>query len=630
MCGIGGLIRFDGGAADLGVLAGMGRALSHRGPDGSGEWAEAAIGLCHRRLSIRDLSDAGLQPIFSDGERFAMVFNGEIYNCEAIRRRLERETGIVFRTSGDADLIANVFRADGPAGLGALNGMYAFAVADRRTGTLWLGRDPVGIKPLYILQPPGGRYLAFASETKAFRPLANDAARVDPHSFLTLLAQGHVGPRNSIMAGARSLAPGELMRIDADGTVGTSQIRFRSDGGADRFDPSNAGDLRRAFEAALDRQRVSDRPLAVWQSGGIDSTLISAACRSPRPELISVRFREADFDESAAAASVASHLGATLRLIDVEDPQDPAAEFASIVHHLDGEIADSSALAVGRLAAATRPHATVVLSGDGADETFGGYPTYAASALAARVGAVVPTALAHPLARLAFRAAGGATDRYPVFDRVGRLLQGLPRGRTAHAEWRRYAMPWTLRSLLGSALRPLAEWDPLSDYRAGGDGAGPSAAERALAADFSYYLPSDLLVKTDRMSMMHSVEVRTPFLDLEFLEAVRRIPAARRLPARGRTKPLLRDLAAEAYGIDAALSRRPKTGFNVPVASLLRGRFREVMQTLLMREDHVSPYLDAGATRRLVGDHLSGRGNHGYVLWTLMTFAEWRRSTGAR
>jgi asparagine synthase (glutamine-hydrolysing) len=369
-------------------------------------------------------------------------------------------------------------------------------------------------------------------------------------------------------------------------------------------------------------------PLALWQSGGVDSALINAASGSPRPKALTVGSRSADFDESREAIAICQHLGTPLEVIELEADTEPAdAVFSDLVWHMDGELADSSALAVKKLSAATRRHATVVLSGDGADELFGGYATYEATRLASRMGRAVPAGLSHGVGRLLLGRTGSAASRYPALEFAGRFLQGLSQGHLAHAEWRRYAMPWDLEGLMGSA-----QPDALSGYRAAiaaarVDEPSGDPASWGQASDIAYYLPGDMLMKVDRMSMAHGLEARVPFLDLEFAARTNEVAAELRLPQKRQTKPLLRRMLAR-YGLPEAITERRKTGFNVPLAKELRTTYRGVLTRLLIDGDYVEPYLRADPVRLLARQHLAGTANHAYLLWTLMTFAQWRMHLG--
>ncbi|MHA6298275.1 asparagine synthase (glutamine-hydrolyzing) [Devosia sp. CAU 1758] len=616
----------------------MADALAHRGPDQNGVWRHIhpahKIGLAHRRLSIRDLSTAGRQPMVSQWGNWVITFNGEIYNDGPMAQALAAEHGVEMRTSCDTEVLIEALACRGPVAIRDLNGIFAFGAYDTARGELLLARDAFGVKPLYLWRAPDGKRLAFASEVKSFLAIPGFGRRIDPHALATLLAQGYVGPESSLMADVVSIAPGQVLRIGPDGEASelfrvSTSLKAGTPGQQVTIDDAAAW-LRPHFEAAVLRQRSSDVPLAVWQSGGVDSSLVNAACGAPRPRALTVGSSNASFDESGPARVISDLLGSSLDVIQLDTDADeaPASDvFADLVWHMDGELADSSALAVKRLSAATKRHATVVLSGDGADELFGGYATYAATRLASRVGHIVPGGPARAAARLLLAQSASGASRYPKLEWVARFLQGLPQGHLAHSEWRRYAMPWDMEGLLGST-----GGDPLLDYRMaiadarGLDKAGDPASW-GQAADLSYYLPGDMLMKVDRMSMAHGVEARVPFLDLEFVGQLQGMASALRLPSHGETKPLLRRMLA-SYGLPPEIVKRKKTGFNVPLASELRGRYRTALTDLLIEGSYVEPYLSADYTRNLAREHLVGSGNHAYLLWTLMTFAQWRKHLG--
>ncbi|MCD1266820.1 asparagine synthase (glutamine-hydrolyzing) [Shinella sumterensis] len=630
MCGIAGIIRFDGGPI-ASELAAMSELIAHRGPDQASIWSTEGhghtVGLAHRRLSIRDLSENGRQPLASHSGRSMLVYNGELYNETALIHDLQKASDFQMRSRCDSEVLLAAVEQFGPSYIDRFNGIFAFALYDRETGETILARDPIGIKPLYIWKSQSGSAIAFASEVKAFLGIPAFGRAIDTVSLSTFLTQGYVGPNRSLMQDVTSLAPGQVLRISPAGqisNIGNLAPRWFSDS-IHAFDPD---ELKAQFEAAVMRQRVSDVPLAVWQSGGIDSSLVNAACSTPRPRSLIFASDVGDFDESSDASLVATHLKSEAVVASFHDDEEPAETFSSVVWHMDGELADSSALAVKKLSAATKPHATVVLSGDGADELFGGYATYGATRLASRLAAFTPQAPSQWMARQLLAKNNTASMRYPAMELAGRFLQGLPLGPHAHAEWRRYGMPWDLRDIASSEMRDVIDDGARAYYAAIDTGRGRSSSADPASwgqdADLSYYLPGDMLMKVDRMSMAHGLEVRVPFLDIEFIKYTSHIAGSLRLPNGKRTKPVLRDLAV-SYALPAAITERQKTGFNVPLAHRLRTDYRSVITDLLVREDYVSPYLNPNAVRRLVSEHLSGKTNRAYLLWTLMTFAQWRR-----
>jgi asparagine synthase (glutamine-hydrolysing) len=635
MCGVTGLINFDGRPVGQ-ELELMSEALRHRGPDQHSVWrhihAAHAIGLAHRRLSIRDLSVAGQQPMLSHDEKWIVTYNGELYNERALADRLYASHGVSMRTACDTEVLLEAIGHQGAEAIRGLNGIFAFAAYDLARGELLLARDAFGVKPLYLWRSPDGRSMAFASEVKAFLALPAFTRSVDPDALATFLAQGYVGPERSLMADVTSVAPGQVLRVDATGTlaelfrVSPPPTSAKSDAKIDLDEAAKW--LLPHFEAAVTRQRASDVPLALWQSGGVDSALINAASGSPRPKALTVGSSLADFNESNEANAICEQLGTPMEVVHLEDNTEPAGSvFSDLVWHMDGELADSSALAVKKLSAATKYHATVVLSGDGADELFGGYATYQATRLASRFGRAVPPQLSQPISKWLLGRTGSTVSRYPTLEFAGRFIQGLSQGHLAHAEWRRYAMPWDLERLTGSAnSEALRGYRAVIDAARIGDPAGDPASWGQVS-DIGYYLPGDMLMKVDRMSMAHGLEARVPFLDLEFVARVAEVAAQIRLPHQGQTKPLLRRMLAR-YGLPAAITQRKKTGFNVPLAAELRTTYRGVLTQLLIDGDYVEPHLRVDHVRLIARQHLAGTANHAYLLWTLMTFAQWRMHLG--
>ena len=623
MCGIAGLHHLDGRRVDPAVLTRMTEVLAHRGPDGHDIWLGEAVGFGHRRLAIRDLTSAGRQPMSDPSGRITVTYNGEIYNEAELRRELERDFGVVFRSHCDTEILPAGYLAWGESLFSRIEGIFAIGLWDAATRKLILARDPIGTKPLFFSSV--GRTVRFGSEIKSVLADPAHPREIDSEGLHRFLGMGYVGPAGTTMRHVRQVEPGSMV-IFADGEE-TARRYWR---------PSRKpqfGNLEEAVEAFLPlfdqvvrEQLISDVPVGVLQSGGIDSSLISFSLANRGFPLVTASFAEQSHDETAIAAEVARQTSLPHRIVPVSEDPDPAATLARVVHHFDGQVADESAGPLLLLTRELRRHSTVALSGDGADEFFGGYPTYRASRLAATFGAIIPAGIARVAGKFAYSRFGGNEARLPASALLSRFLLGIAAGGThAHAEWRRYIPEFLIPALYGPAMRHLSGTSPMTGYRAAIDDAdGPAMLDRCLIADQTYHLPAGLLMKTDAMSMANGVEIRVPFLDRRIMELSGHCGLDLVVPPGGPTKPLLRD-ALRHKGADEKIWNAPKRGFNNPLAELLRGALRPLCEDVFDRSrGRFEPYLEPNAVRELWRSHADRERNHAYALWPLLTFAIWR------
>ncbi|TMA39685.1 MAG: asparagine synthase (glutamine-hydrolyzing) [Deltaproteobacteria bacterium] len=620
MCGIAGELRLRIGArAHAGDVRAMCDVMTHRGPDDFGEFTEAEVGLGMRRLSIVDVS-GGHQPIGNEDGSVQVVCNGEIYNSPALRSGLLAR-GHRFRTSSDVEVIAHLYEEAGTAALERLDGMFAFALWDRRAHRLVLGRDRVGIKPLYVAE--NGERLLFGSEAKCLL-----AAGVDPaldlqalHDYLTL---GYVPGPASIFAGVRQLAPGHLLIAEPGGRVRTERywdLRDHVGRGAPRPDAEWQAELLATLRAAVESHLMSDVPLGVFLSGGLDSSTIVALMHELGVHPIrtfTIGFAEPSFDETDVARQVAARFGTEHHELVVRP--DAATLLPQLVRHFDEPFADSSAIPVWHVSELARRHVKVVLSGEGGDEMFAGYETYRARRLAslyARLPRVIGGRVLPELVR-----------RLPVsharvsFDyKAKRFVAGAYLPPAAGHLWWKTVLAEDVKAAL-YANGTAAEVDPtvrlFEDLYAESDG---EELERLQYVDARLFLPADILVKVDRMSMAHSLEARVPFLDRAVVELARRLPA--RLRLRGlTTKYALR--RAMAGRLPAAVVDGRKRGFNVPIPAWLTGELRDFTHDLLapsrLRRQGL---FDPAAVGRLVAEHMTRRVDHSRAIWALLVLVVW-------
>jgi asparagine synthase (glutamine-hydrolysing) len=623
MCGIAGWFNRRGRLVDVDALMAMSVALIHRGPDSDGLWRDGTIGLAHRRLAIRDLSVNGRQPMADPSGRIVVTYNGEIYNERALRAELTSKFGFKFRTNCDTEILPYAYLAWGDAMFERLEGLFAVGLWDREERRLLLARDGIGIKPLYYIE--NGDFVMFASEVKAILASGRIAVDLDCEALHTFFAAGHAGTK-SLIGGIRQVAPGSIARF-------TSSSRDERQFWRPRRVPKIVdlefalGRLGSALDEVVDSQLVSDVPLAVLQSGGIDSSLVSLtlARRGQKAPLFTVGFDEPTHDETDHACLVAAAAGLPHRTLRCDVRADLEASFRAMVYHFDGQCADTGALAFYQLAQAVREHCTVALSGDGGDEFFCGYETYQATRVAEVARRLAPSSYWGLLGRLAYRANSRSEARLPMTAVAARFALGVGEGgATPHLYWRRLVPGFIARELYGPAMADLALTNPYAEYANYYSEPHPDVLDRAMIADQRFHLQS-VLLKVDAMSMAHGLEVRVPLLDRRIMELAGQFDIRILNPfPRGPSKYLLRKLA-ERLGVPATVGAARKKGFNVPIARLMRRDLMSICDQMLDRHaDVMAPYLRPQAIRRLWRAHRDREANNAFALWPILTVATWR------
>ncbi|MBW8271290.1 asparagine synthase (glutamine-hydrolyzing) [Caldovatus aquaticus] len=664
MCGIAGLLRLDGRPAGREALRAMAAAMAHRGPDDDGLHLDGPLGLSFRRLAILDLSPSGHQPMATACGRHVIVFNGEIYNHRALRARLEAEGAAPaggWRSGSDTETLLHACAAWGAArACRAANGMFAFAWWDARERRLTLARDRFGKKPLFLVRD-AGRGIAFASELRALRAGgAAPAAAVDRRRLAAFLCYRFVPGEETLLAGVEPLPPGTILELAAAGGAAAAVAaapRPYYDYDFSRGPPAardaaeeaapEGGDaapallrdeaeavalLHRLLEDAVRLRLLSDVPFGAFLSGGLDSSLVVALMARLHPDPIktySVGF-DTGFSEAGHAARVARHLGTDHHELTV-GAADLVRAIPAALWSRETPISEPSDIPIYLLARLAREKVTVVLSGEGADEAFAGYPKYAALAAAdsAPARAVLAVPGARPLLGAVARAVPAALRRAQTMLEAFALSERFEH----HAAWFGAFPAAERRALLSPALFAEAEAQVhraaarALDGRPAGGHAFPSPVEEALYLDTRLWLPANLLLRGDRMTMAHSLELRCPFLDWRVVEfAARRLP--RWMKVRGwEGKRILKLLAEGPVGLPREIVRRPKWGFKVPVGAWFRGPplGGALRAALLSREALGRGWYREAALRRLVEDHAAGRADNGRKLWILFQLELWHR-----
>ena len=636
MCGIAGFVDLDGGnAVEAEATArAMAATLQARGPDDAGAWSDGQVALGFRRLAIVDLSPLGHQPMASASRRFTIVFNGEIYNHGELRAELAA-AGARFRGRSDTEVILAAIEAWGfEATLPRLRGMFALAVWDARERTLSLARDRFGEKPLYVGWLRGGRVLAFASELKALRAHPAFTPTIDRAALIAFVRYGYVpGPR-SIYQGVSKLTAGTWQRIAADGTVSGphAYYSFRAVAEAGLAAPLaiDVGEAADRVEALLTRavreQMLADVPLGAFLSGGIDSSLIVMLMQrlaSTPVKTFAIGFDDPRYDETRYARDVAARLGTDHTEFRVTG-QDALAVVPDLPHIYDEPFADSSQIPTTLVARLARRHVTVVLTGEGGDELFAGYPRFAIVRRLERLlrlpgRARVAGAIDALIARLQNRdVSPGRSQRWLDWARRRSVIAADV---DPDAFYARLMSLWYQPELVMPGVAEDRGVLPLApDVLAGGN-----ATERAMYADMLTHFGDELLVKVDRAAMSTSLETRLPFIDHELVELAWRLPFATKV-AGERTKLVLRHILDKQ--LPSSLFDRPKMGFMIPIAAWLRGPLRGWAEALLderrMREDG---YLDPTFVRRRWSAFLAGVDDWRTSLWPILMWQAWREAT---
>lgn len=617
MCGITGFTHRSG-VFDRARIRAATDSLIHRGPDQQGTWESEAVSLGAVRLKIIDLH-AGDQPMISEDGNTVLVFNGEIYNHRELRAELESH-GEKFTTSSDTEVVLRAFLRWDKDCFARLRGMFALAIWSQDARRLVLARDRLGIKPLYFHLADGELY--FGSELKtifAHPEFKRDLDFTGLHYYLSL---NYVPCPHTLVQGVEKLPPGHLLEWQ-DGDIEVEaywRLRFKP-----QQQKSLAGaqeELDSLLRESVREHLISDVPLGIWLSGGVDSSTILHYTRKlcpARVKTFSISFAGRSFDETSYIRDIAQRYDTEHHELDVSPALDLPAAIEELAYYSDEPFADAGALPVWFLSSLSRKHVTVALSGEGADELFGGYITYAADEYAARAQNVAPFIRRGLLSLLQYWPV--SNEKISLEYKVKRFLEGslLPADES-HTYWNGTFSAAQQNQLLlhrnRTGIKNLFDNDlPAADEY--------GSLNRYLAFDQRYYLADDILQKVDRMSMAHSVEVRPPFLDHRIVEFAARLPEHMKINGR-QHKVVLKRLMQDK--LPSSVLRRPKTGLDIPTHDWFRGTLRPLLldtlssgaidQTNLFRRDRIE---------FLIKEHMERRANLGYHLWGLLVLFLWIR-----
>lgn len=626
MCGITGIFDTRGRSdIDRTVLHRMNESQFHRGPDEGGLHVEPGIGLGHRRLSIIDLS-TGQQPLYNEDQSVCVVFNGEIYNYQALIPELQA-LGHVFHTRSDTEVIVHAWESWGERCVDRFRGMFAFALWDRNQQSLFLARDRLGVKPLYYALLDDGNFL-FGSELKSLLAHGGLKREIDPYAIEEYFALGYVAEPRAIFKQARKLPPAHTLLLRRGQVVGQPKeywdVRFSLNNPIS--DQDACAELTARLEESIRLRMISEVPLGAFLSGGVDSSAVVAMMAGLSKTAVntcSIGFSDPAFNETEFAKQVADRYQTNHYLDMVES--DDFDLIDTLARLYDEPYADSSAIPTYRVCQLARKHVTVALSGDGGDESFGGYRRYRLHLMEESMRSALPLGLRRPLF-------GTLGKLYPKADWAPRVFrakttfEALART-SAEAYFHSMSLirsPMRRRLFSDSLNSALGGYSALNVFQEHANKAGTDDPLGLIQyIDLHTYLIGDINTKVDRASMAHSLEVREPLMDHELVEWLATLPS--HLKMRGSESKYLLKKSMEPL-LPPDIMYRPKMGFAVPLSRWFRGPLRQrVRDTLLNGQIAESGWFNPEVIKKIVEQHESGLGDHSTPIWTLLMFDAFMR-----
>jgi asparagine synthase (glutamine-hydrolysing) len=620
MCGIAGFTQFNAKEGNEATLNNMGHAILHRGPDSSGTYLDEHVGLCHRRLSILDLSEAGHQPMFSADENLVIAFNGEIYNFLELRAELEAQ-GVTFKSHTDTEVILELYAKEGATCLEKLNGMFAFALWDKSKKELFIARDRLGKKPLYYFSHEGR--FAFGSEIKAILALDNVPRDIRLDAVYDFFAYQYVPDPKSIFQHIHKLPPAHYMRVTSEGFSIHEywDLSFKNVSSAN--EKLHKQQLKALLEKATKQRMISDVPLGAFLSGGVDSSgivaLMADASESP-VKTCTIGFENKDFNESDFAREISEKYETEHHEYTVH--QNVSERLEHIVSFFDEPFADPSLVPTFFVSELARKAVTVALAGDGGDEMFAGYEKYTIDNIENRLRnkfpAIVRKKLFPSLASFAGMLPGSIARKGKSL--LTSLSQDPAMGfyitnsMMTDEMWSNLAKP--------NIKAELKSYHP-SQYTidAYNRADGADHLSKILYTDIKTYMTGDILVKVDRMSMAHSLEVRAPILDYKVAEFAASIPSEQKY-RNGEKKYLLKEVFKPF--IPDSLLYRKKMGFSTPLDDWFRNELKSLAEThLLQSNEGLTLIFDATVINKLWVEHQNQKQNHGIIMWSMLVYQLW-------
>jgi len=620
MCGIAGFTQFHHHYGDEQALEKMGTAILHRGPDAGGVFLKGKIGLCHRRLSIIDLSESGNQPMTSANGRYTIVFNGEIYNFQQLRKQLEDE-GVEFNTKTDTEVILELYAKNGKEVLSQINGMFAFAIWDAEEQTLFIARDRIGKKPLYYFLDDND--IVFASELKAILTLPDIPRNIRTDSVYDFFAYQYIPDPKTIFENIFKLEPGHYLEISDDSIKKTKYWDISFSQQTSKSEQEIKNELQTIISDCTQKRLISDVPLGAFLSGGVDSSGIVAmmANNSDTPiTTCSIGFDNKKFNETEFAKAVAEQYKSHHHELTVH--KNVKDNLESIVSYFDEPFADPSLVPTYFVSELARQKVTVAIAGDGGDEVFAGYEKYTTDDIENNLRKLFPKVIRRTLFPPLSVILGKSHNSY--LRKASSLLKSLSlepamgfyitNSQITDDLW--------LTIIRDEIKEQIGSYHPsriTTDYYEQCD--GKDHMSRILYTDMKTYLAGDILVKVDRMSMANSLEVRAPILDYELIEFAATLPSSLKFN-NGEKKYILKE-AFKDYLTDDILYRK-KMGFSVPLADWLRGEIKSLTEQKLFNSSAgLCDYFKIDEIRKIWDLHQSSKRDYSTPLWSMLMFQMW-------
>lgn len=623
MCGIAGILNFDGTPVQSEILKRMTDSISHRGPDDSGLYISDCLGLGHRRLSIIDLSSAGKQPMPNEDKKIWITFNGEIYNFKDIRAELKKR-GHRFISDTDTEIVIHAYEEWGVDCLKKFNGMFAFALWDEKKRKLWLVRDRLGVKPLFYYKL--SNLIIFGSEIKAVLCDPRVERQIDYEALSYYLALNYTPGPHTLFKGIRQLLPGHFLMIDCEGN--SEDVEYWDLVYHERYRKNEKKCIEEfsyLLEDSIRLRLVSDVPFGAFLSGGLDSSSVayymSRNLANPL-KTFTIGFGEPTFDEVVYAQQVARLIGSEHNETIVT--ANAAAILPKLVWHSEEPTADSSMIAVYYLAQETRKHVAMVLSGDGGDEILAGYETYQAYYFH-RLYRMLPEWLKTNVIMKLIELLPSSDAKVSLDYKLRRFVKsGGCSSEDAHATWRMIFDADDRRKIVSSCENDsIDKYDVINLYRQNFLKTNAQLPlNRLLYVDTRFYLPNDMLVKVDRMTMANSLEAREPLLDYRLVEFAASLPPRLKLKYLMQKKYILK--ASMKGKLPNNIVYRKKAGFNVPNARWIKKDLKDfVMDHLSEKRIKETSILDADSVGKILADHFQEKADNSHKIWCLLTLVIW-------